>query len=142
MENNPDFKLCCLIAYYPTRIPDPNTRYPGGVHVLIHLAGDEVRVVKQPQMIGIQGKKRVTRKKIDQGLGAGRSLNMIFPAYSYDADPGFAEQDLDEYDKVSADLAWSRSLSTALTAFRWSPRREGIVETNLHGKLSQAATEV
>lgn len=32
LDNNPDFRLGLLIAYYPTRIPDPHTRYPGGVN--------------------------------------------------------------------------------------------------------------
>lgn len=32
LDNNPDFRLGLLIAYYPTRIPDPHARYPGGVN--------------------------------------------------------------------------------------------------------------
>jgi dienelactone hydrolase len=135
LSNNPDFKLSCIIAYYPTRIPDPNARFPGGVQVLVHLAGDEVRVVKQSQLVGIQGKKRVTRKKIDQGLGVGGTQQkMAWPTYSYDADPGFAEHDMDEYDKVSAEMAWTRSIAAARRAFRWDAKHEGVVETNLHGK--------
>ncbi|KAH8678003.1 hypothetical protein BX600DRAFT_431315 [Xylariales sp. PMI_506] len=139
LDNNPDFKLSLLVAYYPTRIPDPNYRYPGGVQVLVHLAGTEVSVIKQSQMIGIQGKKRLTRRKFNRGLGAGGTLGKwAWPAFCYpDADAGFAERDLDEFDKVSADLAWSRSLGAAKRAFRWGVdgAAQAIMEENLDGKF-------
>ncbi|KAI0124982.1 hypothetical protein BJ170DRAFT_635906 [Xylariales sp. AK1849] len=135
LDNNPDFKLGLLVAYYPTRIPDPNLRFPGGVQVLVHLTGDEIKVLKQSQMVGIQGKKRMTRKRIDNGVGTGSTLKMGFPAYSYDADSGFAEHDLDEFEKVSADLAWSRSLAAARRAFRWEFNLQGVVEENSQHKF-------
>ncbi|KAI1852675.1 hypothetical protein JX265_003164 [Neoarthrinium moseri] len=135
LDNNPDFKLSCLIAYYPTRIPEPRGRFPGGVQVLVHLAGDEVGVVKRSQMVGIQGKKRVTRKAIDRGMGTGGLVRMAYTAFSYDAEPGFAEEDLDEYDKIMADLAWDRSLATARRAFRWDTNVMGVVEENMESKF-------
>lgn len=135
MDNNPEFKLCCLIAYYPTRIPDPRTKFPGGINVLVHLAsGEEVGIVKQTQMVGIQGKKRTTRQTIDRGMGAGGTLQMAYPSYTYDATPGFAEHDLDEFDRVSAELSWSRSLAMARRAFRKDVDLERVFEENVNGK--------
>lgn len=136
LDNNPDFKLCCLIAYYPTRIPDPKTRFPGGLNVLVHLTeGSDVGVIKQSQMVGIQGEKRVTQKQVERGLGAGCRLNYCWSSYSYDAENGFAEPDLDEYDKVSAELAWSRSLAMARKAFRWDVDVEAVVEDGEQSKF-------
>ncbi|KAI2633567.1 NTF2-like protein [Hypomontagnella submonticulosa] len=136
MDNNPEFKLCCLIAYYPTRIPDPRTKFPGGINVLVHLAsGEEVGIVKQTQMVGIQGKKRTTRQTIDRGMGAGGTLQMAYPSYTYDATPGFAEHDLDEFDRVSAELSWSRSLAMARRAFRKDVDLERVFEENVNGKF-------
>ncbi|KAK6078074.1 dienelactone hydrolase [Seiridium cupressi] len=136
LDNNPDFKLALLVAYYPTRIPNPQGRYPGGVQVLVHLAGDSVGVVKQSQMVGIQGRKRTGKKKIDRGVGTGCLVRMAFSAFSYpEADPGFAEKDLDSYDKVAADLAWDRSIAAARKAFRWDTNVNGVVEENMECKF-------
>ncbi|KAI1499237.1 dienelactone hydrolase [Biscogniauxia marginata] len=138
LDNNPGFKLGCLVAYYPTRIPDPRGSFPSAIRVLVHLAskgGDEIDVVSHSQMIGIQGKRRVTRRQLDRGLGPGRTLKMAYPCYSYDVEPGFAEHDLDEYEKVSAELAWSRSLAAVRKAFRWDVDVEGVLEQNAEGKF-------
>lgn len=52
-----------------------------------------------------------------------------FHAYSYPhAAPGFAESDLEEYDKVSAGLAWSRSLELVRKAFEVEVDLESIWE--------------
>ncbi|KAK8028276.1 hypothetical protein PG991_005332 [Apiospora marii] len=136
LDNNPSFKLCCLIAYYPTAIPDPRTRYPGGVHVLVHLAeGNEtVGIVKQDQMVGIQGKRRTVNRKIPEGMGTGKYVKYNYPTFSYDANSGFAEQDLEEYDKISADLAWSRSLATTRRAWRRDVNLERVHEENVQAK--------
>lgn len=135
LDNNPDFKLALLVAYYPTKIPDPRGRFPGGVQVLVHLAGESVGVVRQSQMVGIQGRKRVGKKKIDRGIGTGNLVQMSYSAFSYpEADPGFAETDLDAYDKVAADLAWDRSLAAARKAFRWDTNVMGVVEENMESK--------
>ncbi|ORY59253.1 dienelactone hydrolase [Pseudomassariella vexata] len=136
MDNNPDHKLGCLIAYYPTRIPDPKAKFPSAVHVLVHLPFGEVGVVKQSQLVGFQGKKRFGKRTIDQGVGIGGSLNIAYPAYSYDAEPGFAEHDMDEFDQVSAELAWSRTLATAKKTFGMDSRLEAVVENNMHAKFN------
>lgn len=135
LENNHDLRLGCLVAYYPTRIPDPDSRYPGGIQILVHLAGDDVGVVKRAQMVGIQGKEHTRQRQIDAGLGVGGRLPGIkYPAYSYNAEPGFAEHDLKEYDPVSAELAWTRSLTAANKAFQIDNDLESIVDTNIQGR--------
>ncbi|KAK0646925.1 hypothetical protein B0T16DRAFT_171036 [Cercophora newfieldiana] len=138
LDNNVELKLGCLIAYYPTRIPDPGTRFPSAIRVLVHLPVGEVGIVKQTQMVGIQGKKRVTKLNVDKGVGIGGSLQTGYPCYSYEADAGFAEHDLDEYDGICAELAWSRSIAAARRAFRVdsSSGVEALVETNAHAKFN------
>lgn len=101
----------------------------------MHLAaGEEVGVVKQSQMVGIQGKKRVRRTRIQSGMGTGGKLDLAYPSYTYEAEPGFAEHDLDEYDGVSAELAWSRSLAAARKVFGINPDLELVLEHNLQSK--------
>lgn len=134
MDNNPEFKLSLLIAYYPTAIPDPQGRFPRSITALVHLAaGEEIGVIKQTQMVGIQGKRRVTRKTVEDGIGTGGTLRLAYPSYSYDAAAGFAEHDMDEYDAVCAELAWSRSLATATKAFGRDSNLELTLEENMQG---------
>lgn len=127
-------KLGLLIAYYPTRIPDPLGRFPSSVRALVHLAGENVGIVKHSQMVGIQGKRRVVQRKIDTGIGAGKINKLAYPSYTYSARPGFAEHDLDEYDKISAELAWSRSLAAVRKAFNTHVNMELILDENIQGK--------
>ncbi|KAK3363660.1 hypothetical protein B0T25DRAFT_51671 [Lasiosphaeria hispida] len=135
LDNNPEMKLGCLIAYYPTRIPDPNTRFPSSIRVLVHLAVGEVGVVKQTQMVGIQGKRRVVKQNVDRGFGVGGTLQSGYPLYSYEAEAGFAEHDLEEYDSICAELAWSRSLAKARRAFRVDVDVEAVAEANAQAKF-------
>ncbi|KAI0134860.1 hypothetical protein F4814DRAFT_399173 [Daldinia grandis] len=136
LDNSPQFKLCCLIAYYPTRIPDTRTEFPGGIHVLVHLTtGEEVGIVKQTQIVGIQGKKKTDKRKIDRGMGTGGTMQVSYPSYTYNAVPGFAEHDLDEFDRVSTELSWSRSLATAQRAFRRDVDLEKVLEQNIESKF-------
>lgn len=140
MDNNPEFKLGLLIAYYPTAIPDPKGRFPGHITALVHLAtGEDIGVIKQTQMVGIQGKRRVTRTTVTSGAGTGGTLRYAYPSYTYDAPPGFAEHDLDEYDRVCAELAWSRSLAAANKAFARDPELELALEENVQGESAKSA---
>jgi hypothetical protein len=139
MDNNPDFKLRLLIAYYPTEIPDPQGRFPNNITALVHfIAGEDVGVTKQTQLIGIQGKKRTSRRTIEPGIGTGGLLQLAFPSYTYQAQAGFAEHDLDEYNAICADLAWSRSLATARRAFAQTVDLEHVWEENVQGKIHVA----
>lgn len=86
-------------------------------------------------MVGIQGKRRVTRKKVESGIGTGGTLRLAYPSYTYNAAPGFTEHDLDEYDRVCAELAWSRSLATATRAFARDAGLELALEANVQGEF-------
>ncbi|KAI0394190.1 hypothetical protein F5Y17DRAFT_273118 [Xylariaceae sp. FL0594] len=154
MDNNPDHKLAVLVAYYPTEIPDTRAQFPSAVEVLVHLAeekrnkykeeggkkkGIEIDVVSHSQLVGIQGKRRVTRRRLGAGLGVGKVARLAYPAYVYDAPPGFAEPDLDDvYDRVAAGLAWTRSLTALRKGFRMvhvGDDLEMAVEQHVEGKF-------
>lgn len=71
-----------MIAYYPTEVPAPPAGFPNERNVLVHLASSQ-NVVPECR-------------------------HYVYP----EVQPGFAEEDLDIFDKVSANLAWSRTLAT------------------------------
>jgi len=80
-------KLVAVVAYYPPYMPRTTTSFPPTLNVQIHLASSQ---------------KFGTRH----------------PSYRYNnTRPGFAEHDLDEFDKTGASLAWSRTLSLLRMAF-------------------------
>ncbi|KIX06009.1 uncharacterized protein Z518_03983 [Rhinocladiella mackenziei CBS 650.93] len=80
-------KLAAVVAYYPPHMPNTTTSFPPTLNVQIHLASSQ---------------KFGTRH----------------PSYRYtNTHPGFAEYDLEEFDKISASLAWSRTLALLRTAF-------------------------
>lgn len=135
LDNNEGMKLGLLVAYYPSQIPDPQGKFPSSVQALVHLTGQDVGVVKHSQMIGIQGKKRVVKRNLDPGLGTGKINNLAYPSYTYNAQPGFAEHDLEEYEKISAELAWSRSLAAARKAFNRYMDAEMTLDQNIHSTL-------
>ncbi|KAK0385941.1 hypothetical protein NLU13_7116 [Sarocladium strictum] len=137
LDNNPMFKMGLLVAYYPTSIPDPKGKFPSSIEVLVHLTtGEEINVTRRTQMVGIQGKRRTTREKVEAGIGVGGSLQLAYPTYTYDAaEPGFAEHDMEEYNRVAAELAWSRSLAAARRAFGNHVEAEMLLETNTHSKF-------
>ncbi|KAH8880945.1 dienelactone hydrolase [Thozetella sp. PMI_491] len=136
MDNNPEYKLGLLVAYYPTAIPDPQGRFPSSIVTLVHLAaGEEIKVTKQTQMVGIQGKRRTIRRKIESGIGTGGTLRLAYKSYTYNAAPGFAEHDLDDYDRIPSELAWSRSLAAARKAFAKDDDVELVLEENVQGKF-------
>jgi len=77
-----------LVCYYPTSIPNPSYKYPTQLNLLVHLAAS-------------------------QGF-APRFKSYVYPA----VEPGFAEQDLPEYDKVAGRLSWTRSLGAVRKGFK------------------------
>ncbi|KAF2197152.1 dienelactone hydrolase [Delitschia confertaspora ATCC 74209] len=138
-------KLCSLIAYYPSSIPDPRHRLSSSFRVLVHLAaGSElngtntVGVVRRPEVLGIQGKRRTVRKRITPGIGVGGLQSKIeYPTYTYEGvDVGFAEHDLDEYDPVADALAWSRSLQMVRRGFGAEVDLERVWEENVEHKYN------
>ncbi|KAK4497144.1 hypothetical protein PRZ48_011594 [Zasmidium cellare] len=112
-------KLVAIVAYYPSAIPSIHTKYPASVQVLVHLAGNEIGVHKHPEVLGIQGKQKTVKKRIDPGVGFGECLKLGFRAYTYSGvKSGFAEQDLDEYDPIADGVAFTRSIACVRKGFR------------------------
>lgn len=95
------------------------TKFPFSIQVLVHLAGNEINVHKNTEVLGIQGKRKTLRKRIDPGIGYGECLKLAFKAYTYTGvQPGFAEHDLDEYDPIADGIAFSRSIACVRKGFR------------------------
>lgn len=94
----PQPHLAALIAYYPTTIANPKQKYPPGLQLLAHLS-------------------------------AAQAFAPAFPSYCYaGVDVGFAEHDLDSYNRVAAALAWTRTLGCLRKAFKLEPPLEEIWE--------------
>ncbi|KAM0721044.1 hypothetical protein Q7P37_003329 [Cladosporium fusiforme] len=86
--SDPQPHVCALIVYYPTSISSPLIKFPPSLHVLTHLA-------------------------------ASQNFAPAFPSYNYPSvQPGFAEHDLEEYDRVAASLSWTRTLGLLRQAFK------------------------
>ncbi|KAL4985121.1 hypothetical protein BDW68DRAFT_165680 [Aspergillus falconensis] len=129
-------RLCALVCYYPTSIPDIRSRYPPSVQMLTHLAGDTIDVVTTPTVLGLQGKKKKSTRRINPGIGTGELLDIGHRAYTYsDAQPGFAEVDLDEYHRLDADLAFTRTLEVLRKAYGREGDLEKPWEEHLQGKF-------
>jgi hypothetical protein len=138
----PTGKLAVLIAYYPSTITDPFRAFPYGMKVLVHLAGEEVGVTRTQEVLGIQGKRKTVRKSIPEGTGtSGFIKKLAYPSYTYDGvEPGFAEHDLEEYDKVASRIAWTRSLDMVRKAFHAEVDLEKIWDNHVECKYCTAAT--
>jgi hypothetical protein len=109
--------------------------------VLVHLVGDMIKVIRTPEILGIQGKKKIIDKRIGDGSGLGGALKLSFQAYKYHGvEEGFAESDLDEYDVHAAGLAWSRSLGVVRKALRIASDIERIRDEQLDRMLPRPPT--
>lgn len=98
LAQKPMPKLCALVAYYPDVLPNPAAGFPPSLNVCIHFAGSHRTVAK-------------------------------YKSYAYpQAESGFAEADLNEYDKVSAGLAWTRTLGTVRKGFEMEVDLEAVWE--------------
>lgn len=99
-------KLSALIAYYPDKSPIASARFPMSLDVVIHFAGP------QSEMPDCR-------------------------CYSYEGvEAGFAQENHDQYDKVSASLAWSRSLGALRKAFEIEVDLEKIWDDHVARKSS------
>lgn len=128
-------RLCSLVAYYPGAIPDLRSRFPLSLRVLVHLAGKSVDVLAVPTALGLQGKKRRKTRPINPGIGTGERLQLAYPAFTYDyAQPGFAENDLEEYDQLAAGLAWTRTVDVLRKGFSREADLERRVEEHQEGR--------
>lgn len=124
--------------------PRLGTRFRSSIRVLVYLTVGEVREVKQTQMVGIQDQKQVTKRSLDRWFSIGGTLQLGYPDYSSKAEAGFAEHDLDEYNRICAELAWSRSAATARRAFvsirmsTWKPwRRQMFMANSWHAMVGR-----
>jgi len=102
-------RLVTLVAYYPTTIPSPKQKYPPHFELMVHLA-------------------------------ASQSFAPVFKHYTYpDTELGFAEHDLNDFDKIAAGVAWSRSLGAVRKGSRTTStlRRPGssMLRLNLQPKM-------
>lgn len=105
------------------------------LQVLVHLAGQTVDVLVQPVALGLQGKKRRQTRPLNPGVGTGERLDLGYPTFTYDnAEPGFAETDLEEYDHLSADLAFTRTLKALRKGYSRDPDLERRWEDHVEGE--------
>ena len=94
-------KLKTVVAYYPSAIPPIGAGFHASLNILVHLAGSQ-------------------------------TANHIYSTYVYPhAENGFAEVDLETYDKVSASLAWTRTLATVRKGFGIEVDLEKVWEKHL-----------
>ncbi len=101
LAQKPMPKLCALVAYYPDTLPNPAIGFPPSLDVCVHIPGSQTMAPK-------------------------------YKSYVYpQAESGFAEADLDEYDKVSAGLAWTRTLGTVKKGFEMEVDIEDIWEKHV-----------
>jgi hypothetical protein len=73
-------KLCALIAFYPSTLPDPAATPPKGLRVQVHLAANQPFGPRYP------------------------SYNYLSTT------PGFAQHESGCFDKIAFSLSWSRCL--------------------------------
>jgi dienelactone hydrolase len=98
-------KLRTLVAYYPDEIPSPAGGFPPSLDVLVHLAGSQGMAPK-------------------------------FRSYSYPhTDLGFAEADLESFDKLAASLAWTRTLAAVRKGLKVEIDLEAMMEEHNRGEL-------
>jgi len=94
-------KMCALTAFYPPKIPSSSAGFLPSNHVVVHFAVPQKTTPKCRH-------------------------------YDYpDVQSGFAEEDLETYDKVAANLAWSRTLETLRKGFEIEVDLEKIWEDHV-----------
>lgn len=102
----------------------------------MHLTRGSVGVTRNSEVLGIQGKRKTVPRNVPQGTGIGGMLSKLaIPSFVYEGvEPGFAEHDLEEYDKVAERIAWSRSLDCVRKAFKSELDLERLWEDHLNCK--------
>lgn len=99
----PTPKLCAVVAYYPPYMPKTSANFPPSLNLTIHLASS-------------------------QKFGTRHQKNYRYP----DTRSGFAESDLEEYDKPAARVAWTRTLACLRRGFGVTADVEGAWTDHLH----------
>ena len=102
-------KLNALVCYYPSSFPPSETGFPPNLKVMVHQALDS----PTPQM--------------------------ACPVFTYpDAMRGFGEPGSAQYEKISTNLAWSRTLGLVRQGFGIEPDLEAIWDNHLARKHSSS----
>ncbi|KAK2793652.1 hypothetical protein FQN51_001163 [Onygenales sp. PD_10] len=97
-------KLRAVVAYYPTRLPQPFGGFPSQLVLKVHLAGSQ----------NFSGKYHCYHYVHSQ--------------------VGFAETDVPEYDEISARLAWSRTLACLREGFEIHRDIESVWEQHVNAR--------
>ena len=109
-------RCCSIIAYYPTVLPSPKTKFPSLLQVQVHVAGLS-QVSPRPEMCD-------------------------WTLYRYEkCKSGFAEPSAPNYEGVEADLAWSRSLLCLRKAFKKDVNIEPVVQAAWDAKYEDDVPE-
>lgn len=104
-------KLCALVAYYPGLLPTTSTSFPPSLLVQIHIASSQ-------------------------------NLGTHHPSYRYaETQPGFAEYDTYQFDKIGSRLAWCRSLGLLRRAFGVTVDLEAVWENHTKLEFEQKDAE-
>lgn len=96
-------KLCAVVAYYPPYMPKTSANFPPTLDICIHLAAS-------------------------QKFGTRHQQNYRYP----DTQSGFAESDLEEFNKSAARVAWSRTLTILRKGFNVEADLEAAWSYHLH----------
>jgi hypothetical protein len=94
-------KLCALIAFYPSTLPDPAATPPKGLRVQVHLAANQPFAPKYP--------------------------SYTYPSTT----PGFAQHESGCFNKTASSLAWSRCLHCVRKGFGIEVDLETVWEKHL-----------
>lgn len=107
----PIYKMKALVCYYPSAYPPARVGFPPNLKVLLHLASDSP------------------------------GPPIPYPTFSYPhATRGFAEPGSPQYERISADLSWSRTLGVVRKGFGIEQDLESIWENHLARKLPQTGS--
>lgn len=94
-------KLCALVAYYPEKLPSPANGFPPSLNVCVHLAGTQTTGAKYK--------------------------SYVYPGVAR----GFAQSHLEEFNHISADIAWTRTLGLVRRALEMEVDLEAIWEEHV-----------
>lgn len=93
--------LAVLVAYYPDAVPTSMTGLPGHVELVVHLAASQA----------------------------------FAPPFKYhvypDTNPGYAERNHENFDRISSSLSWTRSLGSVRTALNVRVDLEAVWEDHV-----------
>lgn len=110
-------KLCALVAYYPSTVPSSaitannTTAFPPSLQVVIHLAGTQNFAPRDNAYF---------YPDADVGFAENQHPNHSRPLHASGSGSGSddgGDEGKDNYDKVSARLAWSRTLACLRKGF-------------------------